>query len=59
MLISDFATFQSFEKFKIDIRIRSQNVERFKRIVQQILEKLNLEKFRVESSSDELRFMKN
>ena len=57
MLISGFATFRSFEKLNVDIRMRSQSVERFKRIVQQILKKLNLERFRVESSSDQ--FMKN
>ena len=57
MLTSEFATFRSFEKFKIDIRMRSQNAERFKRITQQILEELNLKKFQVESSSDQ--FMKN
>ena len=33
MLISDFATFWSFEKFDIDIRMRSQSAERFKWIV--------------------------
>ena len=57
MLISGFATFRSFEKFDVDTRMRSQNVERFKRIVQQTLKKLNFKKFRVESSSDQL--MKN
>ena len=57
MLISDFATFRSFEKFDVDTRMRSQSAERFKRIIQQILEKLNLERSRVESSSDQL--MKN
>ena len=54
MLISGFATFRSFEKLNVDIRMRSQSVERFKRIVQQILKKLNLERFRVESSSNQL-----
>ena len=57
MLILDFATFRSFEKLNVNIRIRSQSIERFKRIAQQILEELNLERFRVESSSDQL--MKN
>ena len=57
ILISGFATFRSSEKFNVDIRIRSQNAERFKRIAQQILEKLNFKRFRVESSSDQ--FMKN
>ena len=33
MLISDFVAFRSFEKFKVDTRMRSQNVERFKQIV--------------------------
>ena len=53
MLISDFAAFRSSEKFNVDIRIRSQSAEQFKRIAQQILEKLNLEKSRVDSSSDQ------
>ena len=57
MLISDFATFRSSEKFNVDIRMRSQNAERFKRIAQQIFEKLNLKRFRVVSSSNQ--FMKN
>ena len=57
MLILNFVTFWSFEKFNVDTRMRSQNIERFKRIVQQILEKLNLKKSRVDSSSDQ--FMKN
>ena len=57
MLILNFATFRSFEKFNVDIRMRSQNVERFKRIAQQILEKLNLERSRVDSLSNQL--MKN
>ena len=30
MLLSDFATFRSFEKFKTDTRMRSQNIDRFK-----------------------------
>ena len=45
MLILGFAAFWSSEELDVDIRMRSQNVERFKRIVQQILKKLNLEKF--------------
>ena len=57
ILISDFATFRSFEKLDVDIRMRSQSAERFKRIAQQTFEKLNFKKFRVESSSDQ--FMKN
>ena len=57
ILISNFAIFRSFKNFDVDIRMRSQNVERFKLIAQQILEKLNFKKFRVESSSD--RLMKN
>ena len=57
MLISEFATFRSSEKFETDIRMRSQSAERFKRIAQQTFEKLNFKKFRVESSSDQ--FMKN
>ena len=57
MLILSFATFRSFKEFNVDIRIRSQIVERFKRIIQQTFKKLNLEKSRVESSSDQL--MKN
>ena len=57
ILISDFATFRSFEKFNVDIRMRSQSAERFKRIIQQIFKKLNFERSRVESSSDQ--FMKN
>ena len=57
MLISGFATFRSFEKLDVDIRMRSQSVERFKWIAQQTLEKLNLERSRVKSSSDQL--MKN
>ena len=57
ILISGFAAFRSFEKLDADIRMRSQSVERFKRIAQQTLEKLNFEKSRVESSSDQ--FMKN
>ena len=44
MLISNFAIVRSFEKFDVNTRMRSQNVERFKRITQQILEKLNLER---------------
>ena len=57
MLILDFATFRLSEKFNVDTRIRSQNVERFKRIAQQALKKLNLKRSRVELSSDQ--FMKN
>ena len=57
MLISGFATFRLFEKLDVDIRMRSQSAERFKRIVQQTFEELNLERSRVESSSDQL--MKN
>ena len=57
MLISNFATFRSFEKFEMDIRMRLQSAERLKQIAQQTLEKLNLEKSRVESLSDQ--FMKN
>ena len=48
MLISNFATFQSSEKLDVDTRMRSQNVEQFKQIAQQIFEKLNLKRFRVE-----------
>ena len=33
LLISDFATFRSSEKFKINIRMRSQSAERFKQII--------------------------
>ena len=33
ILISNFAIFRSFEKLDVDIRMRSQSVERFKRIV--------------------------
>ena len=57
MLILNFATFRLFEKFEVDIRIRSQSVERFKRITQQTLKELNFKRSRIESSSD--RFMKN
>ena len=57
MLISGFATFRLFEKLDVEIHIRSQSVERFKRIAQQTFKKLNLERFRIESSSDQ--FMKN
>ena len=45
MLILNFATFQSFEEFNVDTRMRSQYIERFKRIVQQTLEKLNFKRF--------------
>ena len=54
MLISNFATFRSFEKLDVDTRMRSQNAERFKQITQQTLEKLNFKRSRVESSSDQL-----
>ena len=54
MLTSDFATFRSFKKFDVDIRMRSQNAEQFERIVQQTLEKLNFKRSRVNSSSDQL-----
>ena len=57
MLISDFAVFRSSEKFKIDIRMRSQNVERFIQIAQQTFEKLIFQTFRVKSLSHQL--MKN
>ena len=53
ILISGFATFRLFKELDVDIRMRSQNVERFKQIAQQILEKLNLEKFRINSPSDQ------
>ena len=56
-MILNFATFWSFEKLDVDIRMRSQSAERFRRIAQQILKKLNLERFRVESLSDQ--FMKD
>ena len=54
MLISGFATFRSFEKFDVDTRMRSQSIERFKQIVQQAFEKLNLKRSRVNSSSNQL-----
>ena len=57
ILISDFAAFRSSEKLDVDTRMRSQSVEQFRRITQQILEKLNFKRFRVESPSDQ--FMKN
>ena len=57
MSTSDFATFRSFKKFKIDIRMRLQSAERFKRIAQRIFKKLNFERFRVKLSSDQ--FIKN
>ena len=44
MLILNFATFRLFEKLDVDIRMRSQSVERFKQIAQQALKKLNLER---------------
>ena len=55
MLNLDFATFRLSEKLEIDTRMRSQNAERFKRIVQQTFKKLNLERFWVESSSDQFK----
>ena len=57
MLISKFAAFRSLKKLETDIRMRSRDVERFRQIAQQTLKKLNLEKSRVESLSDQ--FMKN
>ena len=57
MLILDFATFRSFEKSDVDTRMRSQNVEQFKQIAQQILEKLNFKRSWMKLSSDQ--FMKN
>ena len=57
MLILGFAAFRSFEELEIDIRMRSQNAERFKQIAQQALKKLNFKRSRVVSSSDQ--FMKN
>ena len=57
VLTSDFAAFRSFEKLDVDTRMRSQSAGRFKRIAQQTLKELNLERSRVESSSDQL--MKN
>ena len=54
MLISDFATFPSSEKFKIDPHIRSQGVEQFKRIAQQTLEKLNFKRYQIKSLLDQL-----
>ena len=57
ILISDFATFRSSEKFDINTRMRSQSAERFKQIAQQTFEKLNFEWSRIESSSNQ--FMKN
>ena len=57
MLISDFAAFRSFKKLDVDIHMSLQSVKRSKQIVQQIFEKLNFKRFRVESSSDQ--FMKN
>ena len=52
MLISNFAAFRLSEKLDVDIRMRSQSAERFKRIVQQTFEELNFKKFQVKSSSD-------
>ena len=57
MLILDFATFRSSEELNVDIRMRSQSAERFKRIAQQAFKKLNLKRSQVESLSDQL--MKN
>ena len=57
ILISDFAAFRSSEKLDVDNRMRSQSAKRSKQIAQQIFEKLNLERSRVKSSSDQL--MKN
>ena len=57
MLISDFVTFWSFEKFDVDIRMRLRSAERLKQIVQQTFKELNLKRFRIELSSDQ--FMKN
>ena len=57
MLISNFATFRSSEKFDVDTRMRSQSVERFKRIAQQTLKKLNFKRSRIKLSSNQL--MKN
>ena len=57
ILILSFTTFRSFEKFDVDIRMRSQSAKRFKRIAQQTLEKLNFERSRIESSLNQ--FMKN
>ena len=53
MLISGFAAFRSSEKFNVDTRMRSQNVERLKQIVQQTFEKLNFKRSRVDSSSNQ------
>ena len=57
MLISGFAAFRSSEELDVDTRMRSQSAGRPKRIAQQALEELNLERSRVESPSDQL--MKN
>ena len=57
MLISGFATFRSFKKFDVDIRMRSQSAERFKQIIQQTFKKLNFKRSRIELPSDQL--MKN
>ena len=57
ILISNFATFWPFKKFDVNTRMWSQNAERFKRIIQQTFKKLNFERSRVDSSSDQ--FMKN
>ena len=57
MLISGFVAFRSFEKLDVDTRMRLQSAERFKWIVQQTFEKLNLKRSRIKSSSNQ--FMKN
>ena len=54
VLISGFAAFRSSEKLNADTRMRSQSVKRSRRIAQQIFKKLNLERFRVESPSNQL-----
>ena len=56
-LILDFAIFRSFKKLEIDIRIRSQSTERFKRLIQQTFKELNLKRSRIRLSSDQ--FMNN
>ena len=57
MLTLNFAIFWSSEKLDADIRMRSQSVERFKRIAQQTFKKLNFKQSRVDSPSNQ--FMKN
>ena len=54
ILISDFVIFRSFEKFETDTRMRLQGADRSKQIFQQTFKKLNLKKFQVKSSSDQL-----